>query len=76
MSEVEWMKIFSGNLKSLMEETGMTQSQLAEAAHLDKSTISTYVNCVKMPSVRSIVNLAYALDCSVVDLTDFGDMID
>lgn len=76
MSEVEWMRIFAGNLRSWMDELRITQSELAEEANLAESTISNYINQVKMPSVRSVINLAYALDCTVSDLIDFGDMIE
>lgn len=72
MSEVEWMEIFAGNLKSILEEQNMSQAELAEAACLSESAISNYINCKKMPSIRSILNISYATDVLVDELIDFG----
>lgn len=76
MSEVEWLEIFSGNLKSLMEERGYNQTELADETGLYVSTISRYLKGTMMPTAKSIVKLAYAFDCSTDDLIDFGDNID
>ena len=76
MSEMEWLEIFSGNLKDLMKETRMTQEELAEESRIDQSTISRYLNKKRIPTVRAIVNLSYALNCDMADLIDFGDSIE
>lgn len=76
MSEVEWIDIFAGNLASLLEETNMSQSELADAIGVSKGTISRYLNKQMMPSVKTIVNMVYALNCPWEDLLDFGDTID
>lgn len=76
MSEMEWLGVFSGNLRDLMNETGMTQEELSEKTGIDRSTISRYLNKKRMPTVRAIVNLTYALNCNISDLIDFGDYIE
>lgn len=76
MSEMEWLDIFAGNLRDIMIETGFSQSSLADATGLTQATISRYLSGTQMPSVRGIVNIAYAMNCDVVDLIDFGDAID
>ena len=76
MSEIEFMQIFADNLRSLMYETGYNQAELADATRLTQATISRYLSCQQMPSVKAIVNLVYALNCDFEDLMDFGDMID
>lgn len=76
MSEMEWLEIFSGNLRDLMKETGSTQEELSEKTGIDQSTISRYLNKKRMPTVRAIVNLTYALNCNISDLIDFGDYIE
>lgn len=76
MTEIKWIDIFGDNLLELMKETNMTQRELAKEARLSESTISRFISKQQMPSVRAIVNIAYALNCSVVDLVDFGDDID
>lgn len=75
MSELEWMNIFASNLLEMMDNARMTQRDLAEEAGLSESTISQYINKRKIPSLRAIINLSYALDCSVDELIEFGDRI-
>ena len=76
MSEITWMDIFGDNLRDMLKEANMTQRELAEEACLAESTISEYINKQKTPGLKSIINISYALDCSMDDLIDFGDTID
>jgi transcriptional regulator with XRE-family HTH domain len=76
MSEQEWLDIFASNLDAMIRDKGMTQLDLADDTGLSKSTISSYINARKMPGVKAIVNIAYALDCDVSDLIDFGETIE
>lgn len=76
MSEMEWLEIFSDNLVYMMREQGYSAKELADAAGLDKSTVSNYINKQRIPSMRSIINLAYVLGCDLNDFIDFGDHID
>ena len=76
MSEMEWISIFGDNLIDIMDEKGYTQEQLANATGLTQSTISKYINKKQMPSIKAVVNLAYALDCTTDELIEFGDIIE
>lgn len=76
MTELEWMDNFSVNLKSLLDESYMTQNELAEESKIAKSSISKFINKEQIPSLRSVINLAYALNCDVSDLIDFGEPIE
>ena len=76
MSEIEWISIFGDNLIDIMDEKGYTQEQLANETGLTQSTISKYINKKQMPSIKAIVNLAYALDCTTDELIEFGDIIE
>lgn len=76
MSEIEWLDIFGTNLIVMLDENLMTQKDLAEATGLSEGTISKYVNKTQMPTVRAILNISYALNCSLDDLIDFGDTIE
>ena len=76
MSEMEWISIFGDNLIDIMDEKGYTQEQLANETGLTQSTISKYINKKQMPSIKAIVNLAYALDCTTDELIEFGDIIE
>ena len=76
MTETQWLEIFGDNLKDILDAGGYTQRQLAEASGLAESTISRYISKKQVPCVKALVNIAYALDCSLDDLMDFGDDID
>lgn len=76
MSEMEWISIFGDNLIDIMDEKGYTQEQLANETGLTQSTISKYINKKQMPSIKAVVNLAYALDCTTDELIEFGDIIE
>ena len=76
MSELEWLDIFSDNLRDLMEERGYSQRDLAEATGLSESAISMYLNKQRIPNVRAITNIVYELGLSFDDLLDLGDRFD
>lgn len=78
MSEIEWMDIFSGNLRSLLEEEGITQQELADETGLSKSTISRYINGQMMPSVSALVSIAHVFRGIVTldDILYFGDKME
>ena len=75
MSEVEWLDIFSTNLKEIMEEQGYTQRDLANDIGVSESAISNYVKGTKIPGIKVLINMAYEFDISLDDLMDFGDRI-
>ena len=75
MAEAEWLDIFSNNLMDTLNEQGYSQEELAYETNLSQSTISKYINKKQMPSLKAIINIAYALDCSIDELIDFGEKI-
>lgn len=76
MSEMQWLNIFAGNLVDIMEERGYNQEQLAESSGVSQASISRYIRKKQMPNVKAIINIAYAMDCDVEELIDFGDTIE
>lgn len=76
MSEVEWLDIFGDNLRGILEEYGMSQSELAEETYLSQQAISKYINKQSVPSLKAIINIAYVLDISIDELIDFDAMIE
>lgn len=76
MTQREWKENFASNLIDILEEKGMTQTQLAIDTRISKSQVSDYINGNTMPSLAVAINMAYALDMEVTDLVDFGDRID
>lgn len=75
MSELEWLNIFGDNLIGYLDDARMTQKELAAAAGVPESCISSYIHKQRMPTLKAIINISYALDIDVGDLIDFGDKI-
>jgi transcriptional regulator with XRE-family HTH domain len=75
MSEMEWLRIFAGNLKYYLEMHGMSQSELAERAGLDQGSISRYASASQLPGIKAVVNIANALGVSMDELINFDSII-
>lgn len=75
MGEMEWLEIFSDNLKGYLEDYRITQKDLSEMTGLSEGTISNYIHKRQMPTIKAILAISYALDESVNELIDFGDKI-
>lgn len=76
MTEKEWLVRFSKKLRDTMEEKGCTQAELAKTSRISQSTVSAYLRASKLPGVRAILNISYALDIPVDELTDLGGRIE
>lgn len=76
MTEKEWLVRFSKKLRDTMEEKGCTQAELAKAIRISQSTVSAYLRASKLPGVKAILNISYALDIPVDELTDLGGRIE
>lgn len=68
ISEIEAIEIFGDNLRDLMYDARINQSELARESHLTQGTISKYLKKQQMPTMKAIMNLCYALNCSYQDL--------
>ena len=76
MTETQWLDTFGDNLSSMLYDARITQRDLSDMTGLSESTISFYINKQKMPGLKAILKIAYALDCEVSDLVDFGSTIE
>ena len=76
MTELEWMRQFGFNLKNAISESGFTQEELALEIGVDRTTINRYLNGKRIPTIKSIINLSYALDYDLEDLIDFAEPIE
>ena len=76
MTELEWLDIFSDNLKSALEYANMTQRELADASGVSESSICKYLRKQQIPSLKAIINIAYALDISTDELINFDEPIE
>lgn len=68
ISETMAIEIFSDNLRDIMDNAQINQSELAIVSHLTQGTISKYLKKQQMPTMKAIMNLCYALNCSYQDL--------
>lgn len=75
MTEKEWLDIFGKNLARILEESGMSQSELARELMITQSAVSNYINGKRIPTPKVIVNLSYVFDISIENLIDFGKEI-
>ena len=75
MINQEWLDKFGDYLKNIMVERGHTQESLSREAGLTQGTISKYINKKRIPSLKAIINLSYALGCSVDDLIFLNNKI-
>ena len=76
MDKKEWMEDFGRSLREFIAEEGITQKQLAEESGVAETDISKYIAGTRAPSIRSIVNIAYALNRTADELINADEMID
>lgn len=72
-TESEWLDIFANNLASYLESKQITRYEFADKAGLTPSAVSQYLAKKRMPTVRAVINMFYALDAEVNSLDDFID---
>lgn len=75
MSEIQWLHMFGDNLKCLLYEANMTQRELAKELDITESAVSRYISGERMPSLTTVINISYILDCDVSEMVDFGSPI-
>lgn len=75
MSEMEWLRIFAGNLGYYLDMHGISQNELAKRSGLEQGSISRYMSASQMPGIKAVVNIAHALGVSVDELINFDSMI-
>ena len=63
------MSFFSSNLKYIRNKEKLSQSKLAELAHVNQTTIMRWETGDMSPTLDNIYDIAKALNISVADLT-------
>ena len=66
----DYKKVFAKNLSNLLARNKKTQADLVADLRLNKSTISTWVNCTKMPRMNKIEQLANYFGVEKSDLIE------
>lgn len=68
MTERNFIKEIGDNLNSVLIECGVSQRELSEDTGISESTISRYICGERMPSIKNLVNICYALDCDINEI--------
>jgi len=68
--------LFGQRLREIRQRRGVSQDQLAVTARMSKAYISNMENGMKVPSLTTILRLAVALNCKVLDLVGAYDKTD
>ena len=76
MTKNEWRMVFGDNLSDILNDSKVSQVQLAKDSGLSTGGISDYINKWTVPNIPAIINMAYSLDMDVDELVDFGDRIE
>jgi transcriptional regulator with XRE-family HTH domain len=69
-------EVFGRRLRELRQKFGVTQNALAEASGLTEAYISNMENGFAVPSLTTVLRIAVALGCRVVDLVSVFDKSD
>jgi transcriptional regulator with XRE-family HTH domain len=69
-------EVFGRRLREVRQEGALTQDALAAKSGLTKAYISDMERGLKVPSLTTVLRLAMALDCKVMDLVGVFDRTD
>ena len=69
-------KLFGERLREVRLKRKFTQQALADAADMSLTYISNMEHGFKVPSLTTIIRIAVALDCKVMDLVGAFDKTD
>ncbi len=69
-------KLFGERLREVRLKRNVTQQSLAVAAGMSEAYISNMEHGLKVPSLTTIIRIAVALDCKVMDLVGAFDKTD
>jgi len=75
LTKAQWCRKFSEKVQKLMGYRGFSQRELARIAKIPENTLSRYLSGQRIPRADQIVNIAKALDCTVSELIQFGEMV-
>ena len=70
VSEEDYKREFSRQLKRRMIFAGITQESLAERTGISKVMLSNYMNAKSLPSTFNLFKIAQVLRCSTSDLSE------
>ena len=65
-----YLEKFAKNLKIIMSDKNMNQTQLAKAMGVNKTAVFYWVNAQKEPSLSNICKIMKALNCTFEELVE------
>ena len=72
MQKDEYDKAFGEHLKSLLEEKGMTQAELARRTGLTEASVSRYINGNRTPRIAQAYRMAWTIGIDMNTLIYLG----
>lgn len=69
MANNEWLATFASNLIYWLQQSDMTQRDLAQRTGLSEASISNYIKKKQAPSFNAIRSIANAFGIDIADLT-------
>lgn len=67
--ESEWQNNLARNLRIRMDRKGINSEQLSNMTGISKVSLSKYLNSRAIPNSYNLEQIAYALECSISELT-------
>lgn len=59
---------FSGNLKNVMNERGLTQAELARRTKIAETTVSRWFSGKRMPTIKHLIVLSNFFEVTIDEL--------
>lgn len=75
MSELQLARHFASNLKEMLDYNNTSQKELSEDTGISEATISYYMRGERIPSLKNVLNIAYALECKFSELISIDEFI-
>jgi transcriptional regulator with XRE-family HTH domain len=69
-------ELFGKRMREIRMKRGLSQQTIAERAGIAQTHVSDIELGFKLPNLLTVIRLAIALDCKVVDLTSAFDKTD
>lgn len=70
MAENEYRKMIARNLKRLAYESGKTQADISKDLHINKGTVSTWMNGNRIPRMDKVDLLCSYFNCKRADIME------
>lgn len=73
MSEQDYAKLVSKNLRRIMYEHGKTQAEVAKDLNISKATLSSWMNGTRIPRMNKVDLLCHYFNCKRADIMEDHD---